>query len=216
MGDFAHGAVTRRPPIPLYTPGTGGYAVDVGVWDLSVVQGAIFCRAGGQIQSRFATFPSLSPTPTQQPPTPSLGGPLVHSSPWSAPSMRTQTRPTRDPPDARPRRSTQPLEWRDSGETVCLCHACSYHPHGVKSDWRKLCAYLPAPIALHAHVQHDHVLHAHERWRFGSWCTLCPHPPRRRRRRVSELVASPSELCDRSRAMMRVGGTLTTSYVAPM
>ena len=39
--EMAHGAVTRRPPIPLYTivPRTGGYAYDVGVWDLSIVQG---------------------------------------------------------------------------------------------------------------------------------------------------------------------------------
>jgi hypothetical protein len=37
----AHGAVTRRPPISLDTmvPRTGGYAYDVGVWDLSIVQG---------------------------------------------------------------------------------------------------------------------------------------------------------------------------------
>jgi hypothetical protein len=39
--EIAHGALTRRPPIPLYTMGpcTGGYAYDVGVWDLSIVQG---------------------------------------------------------------------------------------------------------------------------------------------------------------------------------
>jgi hypothetical protein len=47
VGDIAHGAVSRRPPISLYTmvARTGGYAYDVGVWDLSVVQGPIFCRA---------------------------------------------------------------------------------------------------------------------------------------------------------------------------
>jgi hypothetical protein len=38
--EIAHGAVTRRPPFPLYTmiPRTGGYTHDVGVWDLSIVQ----------------------------------------------------------------------------------------------------------------------------------------------------------------------------------
>jgi hypothetical protein len=45
--EIAHGAVTRRLPIPLYTvvPRTGGYTYDVGVWDLSIVQGTILCRA---------------------------------------------------------------------------------------------------------------------------------------------------------------------------
>jgi hypothetical protein len=39
--EVAHAAVTRRPPIPRYTmvPRTGGYAHDVGVWALSIVQG---------------------------------------------------------------------------------------------------------------------------------------------------------------------------------
>jgi hypothetical protein len=39
--EIAHGAGTRRPPISLYTmiPRTGGYAHDVGVWELSIVQG---------------------------------------------------------------------------------------------------------------------------------------------------------------------------------
>jgi hypothetical protein len=39
--EIAHGAVTRRPPIPLYTlvARTGGYKYDVGVWDLSIAQG---------------------------------------------------------------------------------------------------------------------------------------------------------------------------------
>jgi hypothetical protein len=39
--EIAHGAVTRRPPISLYTivARTGGYTYDVGVWDLSIVQG---------------------------------------------------------------------------------------------------------------------------------------------------------------------------------
>ena len=39
--EIAHGAVSRRPPISLYTkaprPGTGGYAYDVGVWDVSII-----------------------------------------------------------------------------------------------------------------------------------------------------------------------------------
>jgi hypothetical protein len=39
--EIAHEAVSRRPLIPLDTmvPRTGGYAYDVGVWDLSIVQG---------------------------------------------------------------------------------------------------------------------------------------------------------------------------------
>jgi hypothetical protein len=39
--EIAHAAVSRRPPISLYTmvPRTEGYAYDVGVWDLSIVQG---------------------------------------------------------------------------------------------------------------------------------------------------------------------------------
>jgi hypothetical protein len=36
--EVAHGAVTRRPPIPLYTE---GYTYDVGVWDWSIVQGPL-------------------------------------------------------------------------------------------------------------------------------------------------------------------------------
>jgi hypothetical protein len=40
-GAVAHGAVTRRPPISLYTmvPRTKGHTYDVEVWDLSIVQG---------------------------------------------------------------------------------------------------------------------------------------------------------------------------------
>jgi hypothetical protein len=39
--EIAHEAVTRRPPISLYTivPRTEGYAYDVGVWELFIVQG---------------------------------------------------------------------------------------------------------------------------------------------------------------------------------
>jgi hypothetical protein len=59
-----HGAVTRRPPTSLYTmvPRAGGYAYDVGVWDLSIVSRAIFCRAvpnPKRYDSPFATFASL-------------------------------------------------------------------------------------------------------------------------------------------------------------
>jgi hypothetical protein len=39
---FAHEAVSRRPPISLYTivARTEGYMYDTKVWDLSIVQGA--------------------------------------------------------------------------------------------------------------------------------------------------------------------------------
>jgi hypothetical protein len=39
--------LTRRPPVSLYTmiTRTGGYTYDVGVWDLFIIQGPIFCRA---------------------------------------------------------------------------------------------------------------------------------------------------------------------------
>jgi hypothetical protein len=41
--EIAHGAVSRRPPISLNTMvhHTGGYTYDVGVWDLSIIQGTI-------------------------------------------------------------------------------------------------------------------------------------------------------------------------------
>jgi hypothetical protein len=40
--EIAHAAVTPRPPISLNTmvSGTGSYAYDVGVWELSIIQGA--------------------------------------------------------------------------------------------------------------------------------------------------------------------------------
>jgi hypothetical protein len=50
-GDFgwetAHGAVTRRPPISLYTmvPRTEGDTHDAKVWHLSIVQAPFLCRA---------------------------------------------------------------------------------------------------------------------------------------------------------------------------
>jgi hypothetical protein len=39
--EVTHGAVSRRPPVSLNTmvPRTGGYPYDVGVWDLSIIQG---------------------------------------------------------------------------------------------------------------------------------------------------------------------------------
>jgi hypothetical protein len=57
--EIAHGAVSRRPPIPLDTmvPLIWGYAYDVGVWDSSIVQGPFSVPP---CQTRFATFASLS------------------------------------------------------------------------------------------------------------------------------------------------------------
>jgi hypothetical protein len=42
---FAHGPVSRRSPISLATmvARTVGYAYDAGVWDLSIIQGPVFC-----------------------------------------------------------------------------------------------------------------------------------------------------------------------------
>jgi hypothetical protein len=57
---IAHAAVTRRPPISLYTtPRTGGYAYDVGVWDLSIIQGPFSVAPRQTLALRFATFASL-------------------------------------------------------------------------------------------------------------------------------------------------------------
>jgi hypothetical protein len=57
----AHGAVTRRPPISLNTMvlRTGGYAYDVGVWDLSVIQGPFPAAPCQTLTLRFATCASL-------------------------------------------------------------------------------------------------------------------------------------------------------------
>jgi hypothetical protein len=59
--EIAHGAVTRRPPISLYmtVPRTGGYAYDVGVWDLSIVQGPVSVAPSQTLALRFATVSSL-------------------------------------------------------------------------------------------------------------------------------------------------------------
>ena len=55
------GAVSRRPPISLYTmvPRTEGYTYDVGVWDWSIVQGPFSVAPCQNLRLRFATFASL-------------------------------------------------------------------------------------------------------------------------------------------------------------
>jgi hypothetical protein len=65
----AHGAVSRRPPISLYTmlPYTAGYAYDVGVWDLSIVQEPLSVAPCQTLRSRFATF-FLHCMPSSAPP----------------------------------------------------------------------------------------------------------------------------------------------------
>ena len=59
--EIAHAAVTRRPPISLYTlvARTGGYAYDVGVWDLSIIQGPFSVAPCQTLTLRFATSSSL-------------------------------------------------------------------------------------------------------------------------------------------------------------
>jgi hypothetical protein len=58
---WGDGSVTRRPPIPLDTmvPRTEGYTHDVGVWDLSIVQGPFSVVPCHTLKLRFATFSSL-------------------------------------------------------------------------------------------------------------------------------------------------------------
>jgi hypothetical protein len=58
VGDRSRG--TRRPPISLDTvvPRTGGYTYDVGVRDLSIVQGPFSVAPCQTLGSRFATFAS--------------------------------------------------------------------------------------------------------------------------------------------------------------
>jgi hypothetical protein len=53
-----NGAVSRRPPISLYTlvPRTGGYAYDVGVWDSSIVQGPLSVAPCLNPRLRFVMF----------------------------------------------------------------------------------------------------------------------------------------------------------------
>jgi hypothetical protein len=57
--EIAHGAVTRRPPIALYSmvPRTGCYACDVAVWDLSIVEGPISCRPRAKPSVTIRDFP---------------------------------------------------------------------------------------------------------------------------------------------------------------
>jgi hypothetical protein len=56
--EIAHEAVTRRPPISLDTmvPRTEGYTNDVGVCDLSIVQGPFSVAPCQTLKSRFAPF----------------------------------------------------------------------------------------------------------------------------------------------------------------
>jgi hypothetical protein len=58
---IAHAADTRFPPISLYAmvPRTVGYAYDVGVWDLSIVEGPFSVAPCQTLEPRFATFSSL-------------------------------------------------------------------------------------------------------------------------------------------------------------
>jgi hypothetical protein len=53
--EIAHAAVSRRLPISLYTmvPRTEGYAYDVGVWDLSIVQGPFSVARCQPLRSRI-------------------------------------------------------------------------------------------------------------------------------------------------------------------
>jgi hypothetical protein len=59
VGDRSR-AVSRRPPIPLYTmvPRTGGYTYAVGVWDLSIIQGPFSVAPCQTLTLRFATCSS--------------------------------------------------------------------------------------------------------------------------------------------------------------
>ena len=53
--------ITRRPPISLYAmvPRTEGYAYDVGVWGLSIVQGPFSVAPCPTLTLRCATSSSL-------------------------------------------------------------------------------------------------------------------------------------------------------------
>jgi hypothetical protein len=65
--EIAHAAVSRRPPISLCTmvPRTGGYTYDVGVWDLSIIQGPFSVAPCQILTLRFATFSSRSRAPVE-------------------------------------------------------------------------------------------------------------------------------------------------------
>ena len=59
--EISHEAVTRRPPIPLDTmvPRIEGYAYDVGVWDLSIIQGPFSIARAKPQRYDSQTFASL-------------------------------------------------------------------------------------------------------------------------------------------------------------
>jgi hypothetical protein len=59
--EIAHAAVSRRPPISLYTivARTEGYTCTAEVWDLSIVQGAFSVAPCQTLALRIATFASL-------------------------------------------------------------------------------------------------------------------------------------------------------------
>jgi hypothetical protein len=68
-GGCPPGRFTRHPPISLDTmvPRTGGYAYDVGVWDLSIVQGPFSVAPCQTFELRFATFsPLYRPRPQRE------------------------------------------------------------------------------------------------------------------------------------------------------
>ena len=69
VGERAHAAVTRRPPISVYwiVARTEGYTHHAKVWDLSIVRGPFSVAAHQTLTLRFATFASLcGPTPERQ------------------------------------------------------------------------------------------------------------------------------------------------------
>jgi hypothetical protein len=111
---IAHGAVSRRPPIRLYTmvPRTGGYAYDVGVWDLSIVQGPFSVAPCRTLTLRFATFASLY----------ACRLPLPHSATEerntrpSPPPPRLHAPASTSPPRARACAAPSPLERRRRSE----------------------------------------------------------------------------------------------------
>jgi hypothetical protein len=69
--EIAHAAAARRPPISLDTmvARTGGYTYDVGVWDLSIVHGSIFCRAVPNLSVTIRNFCIAMVVGAKTPPT---------------------------------------------------------------------------------------------------------------------------------------------------
>jgi hypothetical protein len=61
VGELAHAAVSRRPPIPLSTivARTKGYTHAAKVWALSLVQGPVSVSPCQTLTLRFAAFASL-------------------------------------------------------------------------------------------------------------------------------------------------------------